>query len=289
MGTQNNDDMRDNGLPPACSHCQSDEFNLISSKINSSLDLFFKQKMYDTVFEDEAKTSLAISLMVINYFNHEGNLSSLPTSDYMTQIMLDNDMRCLFQLFKGIILQRREELIDIANAKTILKQIITEGVSDSNLVVITILQLCEILFDEYKIRESQSLLDDITNLSDEVYQIGQVESSKTVVLESMLLKSNISSVKGNLQETQNILDLSAKIALDNEMDCMVYRIDSEKDNLRKSYLKWVEMLDINKSFKNQFENEQIRRYVDHAADLRKRAVYQKIGRVGFDSTEEEVS
>ncbi|MFX0066337.1 MAG: tetratricopeptide repeat protein, partial [Candidatus Hermodarchaeota archaeon] len=96
------------------------------------------------------------------------------------------------QLAEALVLKASPSIQDRVKAKTILKRLIEEEVGEHSLIVLALLNLCDISLGELETTPSQKGLGEVQNFVEKIHVIAQQQTSHWLLSAAYILKTRIS-------------------------------------------------------------------------------------------------
>ena len=169
----------------------------------------------------------------------------------------------LYRISKAEILGNSSRLINRVEAQKILNTLIESEIVSPDLKIHTMLNLCELLLNEFKVTESRDVLVDIAKLLGKLTELASELDSILLNLEISILESRLLLIKGDIDGSSKILEESLVIAQEHNMEHIILKIKSEELKLQKDIQKWEDLLHHGVSILEIIRKSELERYIDH--------------------------
>ncbi|MFX1524210.1 MAG: tetratricopeptide repeat protein [Promethearchaeota archaeon] len=215
-----------------------------------------------------------------------GNLRDIATShDYLIQILIDkgdleraklclydleqlnskikNKKRNLWYLFdKALLLKTSPRARNRIKAEDIFNQLLEDKDSRQyELIIMTLLNLCELHLVELRVTNDTEVLDEINPLIVQLLDIAEKSHSYWVLSETYLLQAKLSLLTFDIKKTKRFLTKAQKIAESYGMKQLAMKISYEYDKLLKQTEIWKNLKETESSLSERWKyagiNEQI--------------------------------
>ncbi|MFX1452615.1 MAG: hypothetical protein ACFFCM_17390 [Promethearchaeota archaeon] len=166
---------------------------------------------------------------------------------------------------KALILKKSLRARKKAKAEEILSQIIEEEDSDYELIVIALLNLCDLLLSELEITDEVEILDEIKPLISHLLIMAEKSHSYWIWGETFLLHAKLALLSLNLKEARRYLTQGQKIAENYGLELLAMKISNEHDALLRQLNKWENLREVDISLSERMRltrlNEQMEQMV----------------------------
>ncbi len=180
---------------------------------------------------------------------------------YLDKEKENKKLNLIYQIDKAILMKMSKRTRDLGVAQEIFKNIIQEEVIGIELTQIAILNLCEMLLDEYKETKNAEALDEFSSLLKQLQEASGKQHSYKLVAETYLLEAKLSLINFNLKKTRQSLTKAQKIAERYGLGLLVIKISNEHDKLLQNLEVWDKMKQENVPISERLEkldiNDQI--------------------------------
>ena len=168
----------------------------------------------------------------------------------LQQSAKDNDNKEISQrsrLAEALILKSSNRGRLIAKAQDILEIIVQEEIVMFTITRDAMLNLCEILLIEYKNFEEDEILEEASDLLDQLFLKAHEQSSCSLSIESLILKARIKIILGEFDQATKFLAQAHIFAEERGITGLIPKIEQEKKIMADNIDKWEEMLDKTRS------------------------------------------
>ncbi|MHA2243070.1 MAG: tetratricopeptide repeat protein, partial [Candidatus Thorarchaeota archaeon] len=191
--------------------------------------------------EDDSSTSVVL----LNLVNAaiESDLPSV-AENYLEKIKLidsrtDNVViNQRYRIAKANFLKSSGRARNKIEAGEILEQIVEEDVSDHSLTVTAMIHLCDLLISELKMTGEESVLNRVNDLTKRLLEIGEEQSSHSLLAKTYLLQSKLALVDLNVDNAMELLTQAYDIATEKGLDMLARAVSHERDLLTSQKQKW---------------------------------------------------
>jgi len=224
-----------------------------------------------------------------------GNLRDIAvTHDYLIQILIDmgdlerakiclydleqlnseikNKKTNLWYLFdKALLLKTSHRARNRIKAEDIFNQLLEDKDSDYELIIRTLLNLCELHLIELRMINDTEVLDEINPLIVQLLDIAEKSHSYWVLSETYLLQAKLSLLKFDIKKTKQFLTQAQKIAETYGLKQLAMKISIEHDELLRKTKIWenlkisemslserLELSGLNKQMENMVKKRMIK-------------------------------
>ena len=167
-----------------------------------------------------------------------------------------------YRFATALVKAMSKRAIDKFEAQQIFQAIVDENVIDHSITTLAMLNLCELLILELKITETEEeIFNEVINLSDKLQSIASVQSSSVVQTMSLILKSKLALVAGDLHGANDYLKQAHDIVVDKNLNFLLPQINNEQNVLHDELEKWKDLIHRNASVKERFEHARVESYI----------------------------
>ncbi len=190
------------------------------------------------------------------------------------EVIAENMMITMYKkISNGLILMHNKRLIQKAKAMEIFYDIVEKNdIIDHDLLIFSIMNLCELLMIELRALEENEVLVEIQKLIRKVYNIAEEHDSTKLMVETLILQSNFALIKGDGTDAYNLLDLASKQADDKGLDNLRNKIKEERDGLTARMEKFKNFVDNNERLQAIIQEDSLIEYMKTVSKLRDRGV-----------------
>ncbi|MHA1947537.1 MAG: tetratricopeptide repeat protein [Candidatus Hodarchaeales archaeon] len=170
------------------------------------------------------------------------------------------------QLAEGIILKQSPCIKEKVKAQELFKELLTNKSLFFDLKVIATLNYCEILIEELKLYGAPEVLKQVKSLITELYETATSKQSPQLMVQSLLLKTKLLLVEGNLQDTEKVLLQAREKAAEIGLTQLENKINHEIDTFHEELSKWTVLVK-QASLIDRLEEVQIKKYIRDAQKI----------------------
>ncbi len=149
----------------------------------------------------------------------------------------------LTRLDEGIILRNNKRLKEKIKAQKIFHQIINDGLIHIEITIEAMLNLIELLIYELELTGDETILTEVTELSDKLLIIAKEQNSYSLQCETLLFKSKLSLIGMDITQTRKLLIESQKIAEEKGLKRLAKKISNEHDFLLSQMNNWEHLVE----------------------------------------------
>jgi tetratricopeptide (TPR) repeat protein len=170
-------------------------------------------------------------------------------------------IRPFYHIAKALILKTSSRIRDKAKAQDILLKLVEEEFLDIEIKIIVMLALCELLLDELKFFENESVFEEALEIARQVYSLAQKSQSSSLTIKLLLLQAKFYIVEGNFEASINFINQAKILAREKGMELLATRADAEKQQLETQYDKWKKLIESNALFGARIEQSRLEEYL----------------------------
>lgn len=170
---------------------------------------------------------------------------------------------------EGTVLAMSKRGVKKFQAQEIFQSIVEEEVVDFNLMILAMLNLCELLILEMKISTTaEELLQEVTKVSSQFYEIAQNQKSPRLLAMALILKTKLTLVhSGDFEEASLLLSEAKKIAEEKKLGNLLVKIKIEQETVQAELNKWNELIQRKASIQERVEQAQIASWLVEAKKI----------------------
>ena len=139
---------------------------------------------------------------------------------------------------KALLLKKSPRTRNWAKAEEIFRQILEEEDLDYELIIQTLLSLCELLLIELRITNDSEVLDELNQFITRLLDLSNKTHSFWVLGETYLLQAKLSLISLNLEGARKLLTQGQEIAEKYGLSLLARKISNEHDNLLEQLDNW---------------------------------------------------
>lgn len=170
---------------------------------------------------------------------------------------------------EGIVLAMSKRGIKKFQAQEIFQAIVEEEVIDFNLMILAMLNLCELLILEMKISTTaEELLQEVTKVSSQFYEIAQNQKSPLLLVMALILKTKLTLVhSGDFEEASLLLSEAKQIAEEKKLGNLLVKVKIEQETVQAELNKWNELIQRKASIQERVEHARIASWLVEAKKI----------------------
>ena len=173
-----------------------------------------------------------------------------------------------YETSRGLLTKSKNRMSSIAESQDIFKQLLKEDIPHSSLKQIIIINLADLMIKELTLNQNQEIFDELNMLIDNLYNHGKEQHIYHIIIESLILKSKISLIQGNIKQAERLLVQSSILAEEKNLTYLAKKTDLEYKEFRKQVTHWAEIIESNTPLIEKIKLAEIQNYID---DLQKMA------------------
>ncbi|MHA2334967.1 MAG: tetratricopeptide repeat protein, partial [Candidatus Hodarchaeales archaeon] len=180
---------------------------------------------------------------------------------------INEKIRLNYQLAKALMLKASPRLKNRVKAQEIFENIgETTGIEHS-IVTFALLNKCDLLISEYKSTGEKEILNEIMELSQRLYLMGQEENAYPTIIKALLLQSKLFLIEGSLEKLEGRLNEAFNIAESKNLGSLLNQINHEQEKVRTELVKWKALLTSNASIQERFSAAALDNYINSVKQL----------------------
>ncbi|MFX1535921.1 MAG: tetratricopeptide repeat protein [Promethearchaeota archaeon] len=189
--------------------------------------------IYEEVGNNLKISSTLFSLILVGLDRNSGR-----TIDYFQRLkeIKDQENNKLinqrYQVAEALLLKSSTRSRDKIKATELLEQIVEEEIVDHELIVIAMLNLCDLLLKELRI--SEEVLDEINSIVNTLLVIAKNQHSHSLLVETYLLKAKLGLVELDVQGARQWLIHAQLLAEERGLTRLAIKVSNEHDSLLES-------------------------------------------------------
>ncbi|MHA2276272.1 MAG: tetratricopeptide repeat protein, partial [Candidatus Kariarchaeaceae archaeon] len=173
----------------------------------------------------------------------------------------------IYQIVHAIRLNLSKRGLEKFEGQQILKNLQTQVIEDVRLKITVTTRLIFSLLEEYKAFGDQNALDEIKELTEQLYQFSFESNSKFLEGEVMLIKANLELVSGNVNCAHKLMNQAEKFAEELNLRHLVTQIQDSKAHFEKELAYWNEVMQNSSSIMNRITKSRISSYLERMLEL----------------------
>ena len=230
---------------------------LHQSKFDSAVD--FLKKGLNLALEIGNSWLIAISLCnLIGALILKGDIDN--ANKYLEELKQLNNQEnnkwidMAYLVSKAEILKQSPRLHDRTKAEKILKQVIKrELITNLDINIEAIVNLCELLLDELRITNDIGVLDDLNPYIRQLLGIAEKTNSFWILTETYVLQAKLALLTLDLKGARRLLTQAQRIAEKHGMNRLAAKVSIEHDELLQKLSMWEKLKDSESSLSERFK------------------------------------
>jgi tetratricopeptide (TPR) repeat protein len=202
---------------------------------------------------------------------------SLQNESRVNQLLLDLEeintrtkssfINLLYRLSQALILKHGKRVKEKAKAQQIFEDIVSEKIFDYIYTVFAINHLCDLLLDELKTYGEQDVFDEVKELIQKLSEIGQEQSSFSVLVNALVLQSKLSLLEGNLSLATQLLEQALRTAEEKGLILLQENVKKEQTILESQIEEWQSLVERNASMYERINQARLQEYLNEAQKM----------------------
>ncbi len=145
----------------------------------------------------------------------------------------------LYCISEAKLLKSTPRLKNRVVAEELLRSVIEDDIISHTITIDAYLLLCELLLDELMLLGDKSVLDELTEYIENLFDIAKAQQSHSLLAKTYLLKSQLALINFDVDKAKGLLSQALFIAEEREMHGLAYDISKEYDNLINNKEDWI--------------------------------------------------
>ncbi len=218
--------------------------NIYNELGNIDLGIEYLLQSLNLSIEQNDKKQESLCLYNLAMINIETKRERDTTKNYLNRLkklsettnIPNLDIR--YKLANALYLKNSKSLMDVANSKSILKNIIDDTTINHENKITALFHYCDFLIFEFKTTENSELLDELNNLLDRLENISSNQSSSRIYAKVLLLRARLSMLTDDFDKVKAYLTTVDQISEANGMIKLKAIVESEIDQYMSRMSKW---------------------------------------------------
>jgi hypothetical protein len=147
----------------------------------------------------------------------------------------------VYQIDKAILLRTSNRTRDLGIAQDIFKSVAQEEIVQIEMTQLAILNLCEMLLDEFKVTNNDEVLDEFCAFLDKLQEAAEKHHAYPILAETHLLDAKLNMIKFDLKKARYSLTQAQQIAERYGLKRLALKISNEHDQLLQNLEVWEQM------------------------------------------------
>ncbi|MHA1202360.1 MAG: tetratricopeptide repeat protein [Candidatus Heimdallarchaeaceae archaeon] len=145
----------------------------------------------------------------------------------------------LYSISEAKLLKSTPRLKNRVMAEELLQSVIEADIISHTITIDAYLLLCELLLDELRLLGDKSVLAELTEYIENLFDIAKVQQSHSLLAKTYLLKSQLALINFEVDKAKDFLSQAQFIAEEKELHGLAYNISEEYDNLINHKDDWI--------------------------------------------------
>ena len=163
----------------------------------------------------------------------------------------------VYRMSKATLMKMSKRTRDLGVAQDIFMKIAHEEVVQIEITQIAILNLCEMLLDEFEETKNIEVLDEFSPLLKRLQEAARKHHAYPKLAETYLLDAKLSMITFDLKKARHFLTLAQQIAQRYGLKMLAIKISNEHDKLLQNHEIWEQMKNENVSISERLEKSDI--------------------------------
>jgi tetratricopeptide (TPR) repeat protein len=151
------------------------------------------------------------------------------------------------ELASALILKNKKRARDKVKAEEIFEKIVKEEILDSELTVLALLSLSELLLEELQLTSNVQLIDDIDNLLEQLFEIAVDQNNFALKAETYWLQAKVALINLELNKAREFFTLAQVTAEGKGLKRLAIKISEDHDRLLNQFAMWNDFIKSNAS------------------------------------------
>ncbi|MHA2298611.1 MAG: tetratricopeptide repeat protein [Candidatus Hodarchaeales archaeon] len=148
-----------------------------------------------------------------------------------------------YRVGKATVLKTSNRVIHKAEAQKLFQQVVKERVTDIEISVDAILNLCELLLDEYRAYKDEEVFQEVKELSNKLLRIANDQNSYSLLGEAYLLQSKLALLNLEVKKAQKLLIQGKIIAEEKGLQKLANILIVESNLLEEQMTTWEQLME----------------------------------------------
>ncbi len=163
----------------------------------------------------------------------------------------------IYRFCKAVLMKMSKRTRDLGVAQVIFKEIAQEKVIHIEITQWAILNLCEMLLDEFKETKNIEVIDEFSTFLNRLQNAAEKHHAYPMLAETYLLEAKLSIINFNLKKARQSLTKAQQIAEKYELKLLAIKISNEHDKLLQNLEVWEQMKKQNAPISERIEKVEI--------------------------------
>ncbi|MFX0114723.1 MAG: hypothetical protein ACFFB3_09250, partial [Candidatus Hodarchaeota archaeon] len=167
----------------------------------------------------------------------------------------------------AIALKKSPRMSEKVQAQELFQQLAKDETLAPNLVIYSMLNLCDLLMGEVKAYGEQAVYLEAQRLSDQIYNIAQEQGSSAVLIEALVLRSKFALLEGNIAKADKLLKQAAVTANEKRLSKFAEKVTQEQFAMEKEYEEWEQLIADAAPIRDRLEYSRLQNYIASAVKV----------------------
>ncbi len=172
----------------------------------------------------------------------------------------------MMRFSEALILKFSPRIREKTKALDIFEELLTEEL-DFEMRSQCVLHLCDLLIDELRIYSEPLVFDELTKLSNQVYQMAQDQKNLFLTVETLILKGKLELINSNFSKAEKIFENAAILANEKGFDFLTEKANLEIKQIQENIEEWMDLVAKGSTFKERIERSKIQDYIDSVLSI----------------------
>ena len=211
-----------------------------------------------------SKSLLDIILLSIDIPNFQHNHEYLEKLQQLSKKTRNEVITTRYRLAEAFLLKNNSRLHKKMEAFEKFRQIIDAEVVDYESHVIAVFSLCDLLLLEIQSTGETAALNEVHELLQDLFDLGQQQKSYSLVIEVLLLRAKTILLEGDAEEARKFLEKARSIAEENEAEFLLQKVLDHQKVLDDEVIKWIDLVDQNVDMSERIKEAKLQEYISLA-------------------------
>ncbi|MCH8905662.1 MAG: tetratricopeptide repeat protein [Candidatus Heimdallarchaeota archaeon] len=210
---------------------------------------------------DIAESLFTLIVVFVERNNRDKAKEILKNLSQINNELTSKQVNLKSRLAEGIVLKGSNRMKDKMKAQQIYEDILSEEVFDHTLIVLTLLNLCEILIIELQSLQDKEVLEEINQLVNRLHEIAKLQQSYQLLTEVHIIKSRLALIDNQVDEAVALLDEVLTLVEAKNLDYLSTKITSQRVFIMSQIETWSDLASQNVSLRKMIEQTQLQDYI----------------------------
>ncbi|MFX0075852.1 MAG: hypothetical protein ACFE96_10450, partial [Candidatus Hermodarchaeota archaeon] len=147
----------------------------------------------------------------------------------------------VYRLQEADLLKKELHEISLSKAEQIYKEVADKETTFIEFKISALVKICDLYLTRLKQTGNLKHLDNVQPYIDKIRNMAEIEGINPLFAEIYLFQAKLKLVSFEFKEAQELLVHALKVAQNHGLKLLVKRIEEEKTDLSKNFLKWEKM------------------------------------------------